>query len=224
MIGTPDTDLIYINEAFEAYDPVIPAHYDLLLADGWRHFGMYFCRYNLGQYCGEIRRVIPLRIRLSDFAASRSQRRILKKNLDLQVTIGPVSLTNEVFALFDRHKERFIDNVPDSIYTFISPTSGFPTDLLQVTIRFNTKLLAVSFFDCGEVSVSAIYQCFDPAEKSRSLGIFCMLRSIEWALANHKIYYYPGYAYEGESYYDYKKRFSALFQFDWKGHWEPFII
>jgi hypothetical protein len=37
-----------------------------------------------------------------------------------------------------------------------------------------------------------------------------MLLTIEYALKNDKIFYYPGYAYEGNSFYDYKKRFSAL--------------
>ena len=34
-------------------------------------------------------------------------------------------------------------------------------------------------------------------------------------------FYYHGYAYEGESFYDYKKRFSATEEFDWRGRWQP---
>ena len=48
-----------------------------------------------------------------------------------------------------------------------------------------------------------------------------MLKEIEHALATGKQFFYPGYAYDGESFYDYKKRFSALEQFDWNGSWNP---
>ena len=49
-----------------------------------------------------------------------------------------------------------------------------------------------------------------------------MLKEIEYALSTNRDYYYEGYAYEGESFYDYKKRFSGLECFDWSGHWEEF--
>ena len=79
MTGTPGTDLHFINEEFYA-DAVTPAQLDRLLADGWRHFGTHFFRYNLAVYRDEIRRVIPLRIRVADFQLSKSQRRVLRRN------------------------------------------------------------------------------------------------------------------------------------------------
>jgi arginyl-tRNA--protein-N-Asp/Glu arginylyltransferase len=47
-----------------------------------------------------------------------------------------------------------------------------------------------------------------------------MLKEIEFAISNGKEFYYQGYAYEGESFYDYKKRFRVTESFDWKGNWE----
>jgi len=83
-------------------------------------------------------------------------------------------------------------------------------------------LLAASFFDFGRTSVSSIYGIFDPDERTRSLGIFTMLKEIEFARETGRPLYYHGYAYEGESYYDYKKRFGAIEVFDWNGNWsEP---
>jgi arginine-tRNA-protein transferase len=63
---------------------------------------------------------------------------------------------------------------------------------------------------------------FEPTESSRSLGIFTMLLTIDFAIKNGKTFYYPGYAYEENSFYDYKKRFAALDKFDWKGNWKVF--
>jgi arginyl-tRNA--protein-N-Asp/Glu arginylyltransferase len=211
-----------INEEFKA-ESVAPVQVDLLLAKCWRHFGDHFFRYNFGIYEGEIRRVIPLRIRLADLELSKSQRRILRKNADLETAIRSAEINAETHELFERHKQRFRSGIPDSIYDFLSsdPSSG-PTTVYEVNVSREDTLLAASFFDVGETSVSSIYGIFDPQETSRSLGIFTMLKEIEFALAAGKEFYYHGYAYEGESYYDYKKRFSALEHYDWAGDWTRF--
>jgi arginine-tRNA-protein transferase len=227
LFVVPDFDpviterLKFINEEFFA-ESVEPSVYDRLLADGWRHFGEHFFRYSLGMYRQEVRRVMPLRVRLVDFRLSESQRRVLRKNKDLQVQITPAEITEETHELFQRHKMRFDHGVPESIYNFISQEPGsVPTDGRQITARASGgKLLAVSFFDVGATSVSAIYGCFDPEEKQRSLGIFTMLKVIEFAASNNKTFYYHGYAYQGPSFYDYKKRFSGTEVFDWQDRWK----
>ena len=213
---------VFINEEFEA-GAVTPAQLDMLLADGWRHFGTHFFRYNLGMYGDEIRRVIPLRIRLADFQLSKSQRRVLRKNEDLRVEIRPIAITAESDELFHRHKERFDHGVPESIYDFVSREPGsVPCEGHEIAVYRNDRLVAVSYFDVGAACVSGIYAIFDPHESSRRLGIFTMLKEIEYATDTGREFYYQGYAYEGESFYDYKKRFAALEQFDWNGNWEEF--
>ncbi|HVQ56960.1 MAG TPA: hypothetical protein VMS29_09410, partial [Pyrinomonadaceae bacterium] len=113
-----DADFEYINEAFEA-DKVTPGQLDVLLANGWRHFGTYFFRYNLGLLDLDIRHVIPLRTRLSEFSLSKSQRRVLKKNDDLDIVIRPIEIDDDAEALFHRHKQRFDHNIPESIFDFL---------------------------------------------------------------------------------------------------------
>lgn len=215
--------LQFINEEFDATN-VSPEQYDHLLADAWRHFGSHFFRYNYGIYEDEIRRVLPLRIRLADLTLSKSQRRVLRRNADLDVSIGPYEVTPETHDLFERHKRRFKTGVPNTIYDFISRDRlSSPTELFEITVRDNEKLVAASFFDLAERSVSAIYGCFDPDETTRSLGIFTMLKVMEYALDLGFEFYYHGYAYEGESFYDYKKSFTAIEAFDWNGKWLPFM-
>ena len=211
-----------INEEFYA-ERVTPAQLDLLLADGWRHFGRNFFRYNFGIYEGEIRRVTPLRIRLDDFSHSKSQRRNLRRNSDLDCSIEPMEITPEIHELFHRHKLRFKSGVPDSIYDFVANgREDSPTSVFIVTVRGADRLLAVSFFDVGEGAISSIYGIFDPDESPRGLGIFTLLKEIEYAREAGMTFCYPGYAYEGESFYDYKKRFAALECFDWNGDWVRF--
>lgn len=220
MTGTPGSELRFINEEFEAA-LVTAEQLDLLLADGWRHFGTHFFRYNLNLYRGEVVRVIPLRIRLSDFRASKSQRRVLSKNEGLSVEIRPAAITVEIEELFQRHKRRFDHAIPNTIYDFLSRKPAVvPIECRQVEARdANGRLLAVSFFDVGSTGTSAIYGCFDPDEVRQSLGIFTMLKVIEHSVSLGKEFYYHGYAYDVSSFYDYKKRFSGLEQFDWRGNW-----
>jgi len=212
----------FINEEFYTTQ-VSPQQLDTLLADGWRHFGENFFRYNIGFHEDELRRVLPLRIRLADFRQSKSQRRILKKNQDLQIVVRPIEITPEKEILFETHKRRFKHSIPNSMYDFLSLTpAAVPCEALEVSVYQQGKLLAASFFDVGEAAVSAVYAMFDTRESSRSLGIFTMLLVIDYASKNGKTFYYPGYAYKGNSFYDYKKRFSALETFDWNGGWKNF--
>ncbi len=222
MTGTPGTDLILINEEFFA-GSISAAQLDDLLADGWRHFGTHFFRYSLNLYKGEIRRVIPLRVRLADFRASDSQRRAMRKNANLRVENRPIEITDEADALFHRHKQRFDHSVPGSMYEFLSTEPNkVPCEAREIAVYDGERLLAVSYFDVGERSLSGIYAMFDPEERGRSLGIFTMLKEIEYARESGREYYYQGYAYEGESFYDYKKRLSGTEAFDWAGNWDPF--
>jgi arginine-tRNA-protein transferase len=91
---------------------------------------------------------------------------------------------------------------------------------MEIAVYKEENLIAKSFFDVGANSISSIYGIFAPEITDRSLGILTMLLEIDFALKNGKKFYYHGYAYEGNSFYDYKKRFHNLQRFDWKGNWE----
>jgi arginyl-tRNA--protein-N-Asp/Glu arginylyltransferase len=207
-----------INEEFHASE-ISPEVLDVLLADGWRHFGRHFFRYNYGVYNNELRRVLPLRIQIADFELSKSQRKTIRQNQDLQTAIGKLAITSEIEDLFHRHKQRFRSGVPDSIYDFLPREGESPTDCRSVTVRKEGDLVAASFFDIGHDSLSSVYGIFEPELAVRRLGIFTMLREIEYAREAGKSLLYHGYAYEGESFYDYKKRFNALEVFDWNESW-----
>lgn len=214
-------DVPLINEQFYA-EQVTPAQADHLLANGWRHFGTHFFRYNLAYYESDIRLVLPLRIRLADFRPSKSQRRVLRKNADLRTVVRAVDITSEVERMFDRHKRRFKHGVPNSIYDFLSdnPTAS-PCGTKELAIYDHDRLVAISYFEEGVKSTSGIYAMFEPDDAGRRLGILTMLKEIELSISTGRQFYYQGYAYEGRSFYDYKKRFGATERFDWKGNWEP---
>ena len=212
----------FINEVFFA-ERVEPRQLDRLLSDGWRHFGKQFFRYNVGIFKDELRLVMPMRVALDRFALSKSQKRVKRKNTDLEVRIRDVSVTDEMHELFERHAVRFERGRPESVFSFIDrESSSVPCKTVEVGLYDSGSLAAVSFLDIGERSVSSIYAMFDPEYEKRSLGIMTMLLEIEYAIEAGKEFYYQGYAYSGSSFYDYKKRFTGSEVFDWQGRWVRF--
>ena len=208
-----------INDEFYA-DRLLPEQMDSLWANGWRHFGTHFFRYNVGLLIDDVRFVLPLRIRLENFTFSKSQRRVLRLNEDLDVTIQPITIDEQSKNLFDRHKTRFNHGVPESIYNFISTEPDVsPCEAKEIRVSQNDQLLAVSYFDVGCNSTSGIYAMFEPTITDRSLGIFTMLKEIEYSIETNREFYYQGYAYQGSSFYDYKKRFRGTEAFDWYDQW-----
>jgi arginyl-tRNA--protein-N-Asp/Glu arginylyltransferase len=208
-----------INEEFYA-DQLLPEQMDSLWANGWRHFGTHFFRYNVGLLIDDVRFVLPLRIRLANFTFSKSQRRVLRRNTDLDVSIGPIKIDHSTQDLFNRHKIRFNHGVPESIYNFISTQPDVsPCNANEIRVLKNGELLAVSYFDVGCNSTSGIYAMFEPTITDRSLGIFTMLKEIEYSMETGREFYYQGYAYQGPSFYDYKKRFRGTEAFDWYDKW-----
>jgi arginine-tRNA-protein transferase len=194
---------------------------DALWEEGWRHFGPVFFRYTAVERDTAAYHVQPLRIRLDRFEFSKSQRRILRKNSDLALRIGPSVIDDQRRRLFDAHKSRFKENVPDSLEDFLGwlPASH-PCHNIEVGLYAGKRLLAASYLDLGRTAVSSVYGIFDPAQGQRSLGICTMLHEIEYARDNGYTHYYPGYAFHEASVYDYKKRFCALEWYDWNGHWQ----
>jgi arginine-tRNA-protein transferase len=211
-----------INEYFLA-NSLEAARMDLLWAKGWRHFGSFFFRYSTVEHDDALCHVIPLRIELARFAPSVSQRRILKKNDDVEVVIRDTAIDDAKEALFLRHRERFKDNVPDSLYNFLSKEpASVPCRNQEIAVYGEGHLLAFSFLDIGETATSAVYAAFEPEESKRSLGIYTMLLAIEHTRTLGCRHYYPGYAFREPGMYDYKKNFSGLEYFDWAVGWKPY--
>lgn len=195
---------------------------DGLWAAGWRHFGRYFFRYSSQTGAdGAAQTITPLRLDLVQFIPTKSQRRVLAKNADLRCEIGPAALDDDLRAMFQRHKQRFTHNVPDDLETFLGtdPASG-PCECRMLRVFDGERLVAASFFDVGQQAASSIYGIFDPDERKRSLGIFTLLREIQYCRKAGLKWLYPGYATQESSAYDYKKQFSGTAWLDWStGEW-----
>ena len=201
-----------------------PQEMDQFWSGGWRHFGIFFFRYRAAVHGNKLFSVLPLRLDITRFALTRSLKRVLALNHDINTVIRPSSVDKSKQALFLKHRRRFKENAPTSLDDFLSPMpDSVPCLNLELCIYLGKKLLGVTFLDLGKTSTSAVYAIFDPAEAKRSPGILMMLYSIQFSREQGYRYYYPGYAYHEPFSYDYKKRFTGLEYLDWKAGWKPYV-
>jgi len=211
-----------IDEAFFA-SHVSGMTMDQLWSTGWRHQGNLFFRYDACEMQHEWHDIVPVRIRLADFRMSKSQRRVWRKNEDIRWEIGPASINESVIAIFEKHKIRFSDNVPDSIHCFFTQSPhDTPCECISLRAFLGDELVAASFLDLGTRCTSSVYAIFDPEHSRRGLGTLTLLKEVELSLASGRSYLYPGYATKDPSHYDYKKTFNALEGLHWpSGSWHP---
>src|SRR5581483_4459775 len=214
--------MIFLDQYFHRRS-VTSEQMDFLWEEGWRHFGVEFFRYSVAYHRGSLFSVMPLRIALDRFQPSSSQKRVLARNRDARVIIRDTFIDKAKDELFYRHRERFTDNIPGSLYGFLSShPAEVPCRNREICVYLGDKLIAVSFLDIGSTATSGLYAMFDPPESKRSLGIFTILEAIRYSRELDCRYYYPGYAYREPSVYDYKKNFSGLEYLDWQAGWKPY--
>lgn len=200
-----------------------PQQLEVLLADGWRHFGTFFFRDRISWNNGKLTPVIPLRIDVNKFAPSKSQRKTLRKNSETKVIFNPASINAEKETMFHAHCQRFKDNVPSSIYDFIDRNPSIvPCGCTQeCCLYLDGRLFGISFIDVTPTAVSSIYAMFLPEFSAYSPGLYTLLMEIEFAKAHGKNYVYTGYSFAENSHYDYKKKFVGTEFYNWQGVWQP---
>lgn len=186
------------------------------LESGWRKFGPYYFR----PACPDCRLCIPLRVPVAEFALSRSQRRVLRRNADLRVVFAPLQFSEQYYDLYREHSDiRFAreTSLEEFFLHFYLPSC--PS--LQTEIYLGEDLAGIGFLDVGADCLSSVYFCFDPRLADRSLGIFSALQEIEHARSLGLRYYYLGYYVPGCPTMDYKDHFRPREHFDWSlGRWQ----
>jgi arginine-tRNA-protein transferase len=174
---------------------------------------------------------VSVRLPVPEFAFSRSQRRILKRNADLSRDLVEAEATTEQFDLLRRYLQGrhpgggmtgmgwldYVAMVEDTAvrthlieYRLPSPDGG-PGDLVGVCL---TDLL-------GD-GLSMVYSFFDPAMEARSLGRFAILDHLRQAAVVGLPFVYLGYWVRGSRKMNYKADFRPMEQLTRLG-WERLV-
>jgi arginyl-tRNA--protein-N-Asp/Glu arginylyltransferase len=159
---------------------VNPHLYSELSELGFRRSGNYLYR----PHCKHCSACIPVRIPVERFRPSRKQRRVLKRNADLEISRGPARNTPEHYALYERYiaeRHRDGDMFPPTPEQFSSFLLSDWSNTTFIEFRVAGRLVGVAVCDEMPVGLSAVYTFYDPAESGRSLGVLAVLVQIREA-------------------------------------------
>ncbi len=168
--------------------------------------------------CADCSACLSARIRVADFTATRSQRRIMRRNRHLQRQVTSAWATEDQYDLFRRYLDaRHADGgmADMDVFEFAAMIEETPvrTRLLEYVETSETgqrRLSAVCLTDVLDDGLSLVYSFFDPDLAGDSLGSYMILDQIALAEKVGLPYVYLGYWVPGSPKMDYKAKFSAL--------------
>lgn len=166
--------------------------YTSLSAIGFRRSGAYIYR----PCCKTCNACIPIRIPVSRFQPTKSQRRILKRNADLSCRQeAPKSGRDcyELYASYINARHRDGDMYPPSREQFRAFLVEGRPETRFVSFRLGERLVMLSVVDLLDDGMSAIYTFFDPELDRRSLGTFSILWLLEEGRRRNLSHIYLGY-------------------------------
>lgn len=197
--------LPYVACFYQAmFGPLTDRAMELFLAAGYRRNGN--CLYAM--HCRQCMACIPIRLRPQLFRPSRSQKRVLKKNSDVEVNFSHVTMDEEHMELCGKFLQA---RYPQEHNTAEGYYGGFfcntIVDSARLDFRLDGRLIGGSIIDLGENWLNAVYFYFDPEESARSLGTLNILTLVEMCLEYEIEYLYLGYYIKGVHAMSYKERF-----------------
>jgi len=201
--------------------PVDQKLYSRLSVLGFRRSGNHIYR----PHCARCNACIPSRIPTQGFAPRRGQKRIWRRNQDLQVIRTEAINDDEAFDLYYRYiTQRHSDG--DMYPPDREQYEAFLNSVWDCTLYFRFydkgRLVAIAVTDRLEDGFSAIYTFFDPGADRRSLGVFAILWQIEQAKILGLDYLYLGYWIKDCQKMAYKSEYRPL-QVYTNSHWADLI-
>jgi arginyl-tRNA--protein-N-Asp/Glu arginylyltransferase len=201
---------------------VSPEEHSVELASGVRHFGRSYFR----AACPDCSECISLRVPVATFHPSRSQRRVLKKNRDVELELGQPTLDAERLDLYrrfhgDREQRRGWLPSPMDLEGYVCSFVDNPVLTHEFRYRVDGTLVGIAYVDESSDSLNSIFAYHCPEYSRRSLGTFDILSEIEAAAARGKSYLYLGYYVAGCQSMEYKRDFRP-YELLVDGKWKPF--
>ncbi|MFZ5759644.1 MAG: arginyltransferase [Thermodesulfobacteriota bacterium] len=173
-------------------------------AAGFRRNGN--CLYTM--VCPGCQSCIPIRLYPPEFRANRSQKRVLRRNRDIEITMGPLHITEEKLALCGAFLEaRFPVRGNTAVGYYGTFFANSLCSTIEIEYRLGGRLLGVGIVDIGGDWLNAVYCYYDPAEEKRGLGTFNILHLIDLCRNNDITALYLGYLIREVPAMNYKERF-----------------
>ncbi len=170
--------------------------------------------------CSGCAACISIRLRVKDFEPTKSQRRILRRNEDLQRSSNAAWATDEQYELFTKYlNTRHADGGMADMDMFEFAAMIEETPIRTRVVEYHAelegrhRLHAACLTDILDDGLSMVYSFFDPQRAKSSTGRFMILDHINVTREVGLDYLYLGYWVPGSAKMDYKAEFNALEMF-----------
>ena len=169
--------------------------------------------------CETCRACQSARAPASEYVLSRSERKVLNRNDDLERHLVEAEATLEQFELLRRyllarHAEGGMAEMTWPDYVAMVEDTAVRTHLIEYRRKSVDRgpgdLVACVLVDVLADGLSLVYSFYEPEETRRSLGSFIILDHIVQAQQSGMPYVYLGYWVPGSEKMAYKARFSPL--------------
>ena len=162
---------------------------------------------------------VSARIPVADYIFSRSERKTLARNDDVERSVVEAEATMEQFDLLRRylmarHAAGGMAEMAWPDYVAMVEDTAVRTHVIEYRIRSRDggpgDLIACALVDVMSDGLSLVYSYYDPTLTRRSLGSFVILDHVSQAGMTPLPYVYLGYWVRGSEKMAYKVRFSPI--------------
>ncbi|KAA8735092.1 arginyltransferase [Acinetobacter qingfengensis] len=181
-----------------------------LSRSGFRRSGDFIYR----PECHLCRQCLTARIPVHLFEANSSQRKAIKRNNDLRITITPTIKAQDYhYTLYERYirlRHHDGDMYPPSRDQFEKFLVHSCAESFFLELWKDDQLMSVATCDQLDDGLSAVYTFFEPEEHRRSLGVYSILSQIEYVKSQGLDYLYLGYWVPHSAKMTYKIQYTPL--------------
>jgi len=162
---------------------------------------------------------VSARLPALDYVFSRSERRVLNRNEDLERHLVEAEATMEQFDLLrryltTRHANGGMAEMTWPDYVAMVEDTAVRTHIIEYRLKSKDRgpgdLVACALVDLMSDGLSLVYSFYEPGMARRSLGSFVILDHVVQAGVTDLPYVYLGYWVRGSAKMNYKVRFSPI--------------
>jgi len=200
------------------YKNINNTNFGSLINKGFRRSGQYIYKPN----CKDCSACIPIRLLVSNFNASRSQKRV-KKYLDkFSVKLLPLTFNEEHYNLYvsyqnKRHPNNIESENDATDYNDFLIKSHVMSKLVE--FRLNNQLKMVTIIDIVDDGISAVYTFYDCSDQKLSLGTMSIIWLLGLCKKENLPFLYLGYWIHESQKMKYKTNFKP-YELMIKGVWQ----